>query len=367
MTNHAISHILIDPRIQDYPYTKQVLQKFPDAKVSTINVQDKDLTSAPWIRSKKTIYLTEFPGSFIKDCPATGSPYLCCKYRILSPVVGCPLDCSYCILQHYISQQPIRVYVNWEELFEQVKEYLSHYPNQLIRIGSGELADSLALEPNLEMAKNWIPFFGTLSNAVLELKTKTADIDWLETIPHNGRTAIGWSLNPQGLIDTEERGASMLDDRISAAAKVANWGYKVTFHFDPILNFPEWESEYQDLVKRLCAKVPAESVAWVSMGSLRFPPPLRETILKRFPKTQILKGEWIRGNDGKSRLIKPLRIKMFRNLYRWLMDGWGESVYVYLCMESASVWRESFGWEPKSREDVEQKFQDFWIKKIRLM
>jgi hypothetical protein len=55
---------------------------------------------------------------------------------------------------------------------------------------------------------------------------------------------------------------------------------------------------------------------------------------------------------------------MFRKLYRWLMDGWGKDVYVYLCMESASVWRESLGWEPKSREELEQKFQDFWMRKF---
>ena len=363
MISQVISHILLDSRIQDHPYTKHVLTKFPNAQISTVDTPNTE-SLTPWIRSKRTLYLTTFPSTFIKDCPATGSPYLCCRYRILSPVVGCSIDCSYCILQHYVGQQPIRVYVNWEELFDQVKGYTSQYPNQLIRVGSGELADSLALEPQLGMVARWIPFFGTLSNAVLELKTKSAKIDWLESIPHQGRTVIGWSLNPQQIIETEERGASSVDDRISAAVKVASWGYKVAFHFDPILNLPGWESQYQELVKQLCSAVPAESVAWVSLGSLRFPPPLREVIRKRFPKTNILTGEWIRGIDGKTRMIKPLRIKMFQKLCHWLINGWGENVYVYLCMESASIWRESLGWEPKSREEVEQKFQDFWVRKF---
>jgi hypothetical protein len=62
-------------------------------------------------------------------------------------------------------------------------------------------------------------------------------------------------------------------------------------------------------------------------------------------------------------LLKPIRIHLFRKMHQWLREGWGDDVYVYLCMESADVWRESLGWEPESRDQVEQKFQEFWEKK----
>ena len=67
--------------------------------------------------------------------------------------------------------------------------------------------------------------------------------------------------------------------------------------------------------------------------------------------------------DGKSRLIKPLRIDMFRKMQSWLYEGWGKDFYLYLCMESGDVWRESLGWEPMSRDEVEGKFQEYWERK----
>jgi spore photoproduct lyase len=363
MNDYTIRSILIARHVLHHPYVEHILNQFPTSRIEIIDSEKVDSLSLPWIRSKQTMLLTTFPGSFIKDCPATGHPYRCCRYRILSPVVGCPIDCSYCILQHYVGQRPITVYVNWDDLFPQVQKYLEDFPGCMVRIGSGELADSLALEPALGMAKTWIPFFATLPNAVLELKTKTAEVDWLKPIPHGGRTVIAWSLNPPEIAAENERFADMVEQRITAAAKVVSWGYKVAFHFDPILTIPGWDQMYRSLVQVLCHQVPAQTVSWVSLGSLRFPLPLRHIVRRRFPNSDILSGEWIRGMDGKSRLIKPLRIKMFKKVYQWLREGWGDQVYIYLCMESGDVWRESLGWEPKSRDEVERMFQVYWENK----
>jgi spore photoproduct lyase len=365
MTNHKISIILIDKDIQNHPYTEHILSLFPTAKKQIVESNDVKMQELSWYQSKRTIFLTTFPGSFIKDCPATSSPYLCCRYRILNPVIGCPFDCSYCILQHYLGLQPITVYVNWQNLYPQIQQYLVNYPNQLIRFGSGELTDSLALEPELGMVAEWVSFFSSLPNAVLELKTKSDEVDWLKSLPHGGKTVIAWSLNPSILNNSEERGADSVQNRIQAAAKVIQWGYRVAFHFDPILTVPGWEQLYHDLVYELCSKIPSKAVAWISLGSLRFPSPLKEIIHRRFPKSTILNGEWIRGLDGKYRLIKPQRIKMFRALGRWIKEGWSDDVYVYLCMESAEIWRESLGWEPGSRDRVEKKFQEFWQRKFQ--
>jgi len=245
-------------------------------------------------------------------------------------------------------------------MLDQIRYYAREYPNRLIRFGSGELADSLALEPELGMVPRWISAFADIPNAILELKTKTADVDWLAIIPHRGRTVIGWSVNPARIVEREERGAAPVEARIQAAARVAGWGYKVAFHFDPILRVEGWESQYRELIGLICGAVSARSVAWVSLGSLRFPPQLREIIRRRFPKSRILDGEWVIGMDGKHRLIKPLRIELFRKVHQWLREGWGDDICIYLCMEGAEVWRKSMGWEPMSRDEVERGFEESW-------
>ena len=57
-----------------------------------------------------------------------------------------------------------------------------------------------------------------------------------------------------------------------SASAVAAAGYRVAFHFDPMVLGTGWEAEYDQLVAELAAAVPAERVAWVSVGTLRFPP-----------------------------------------------------------------------------------------------
>ena len=47
------------------------------------------------------------------------------------------------------------------------------------RIGTGEITDSLALEPYTGMAREMIPYFAEQANVLLELKTKSDCVDKL--------------------------------------------------------------------------------------------------------------------------------------------------------------------------------------------
>jgi hypothetical protein len=73
-------------------------------------------------------------------------------------------------------------------------------------LGTGELSDSLALDSVFPISPILISFFAQRDHAVLELKTKSAEVDHLPHLDHRKRTIISWSLNPPEIIEGEEMG-----------------------------------------------------------------------------------------------------------------------------------------------------------------
>ncbi len=118
-----------------------------------------------------------------------------------------------------------------------------------------------------------MPLFASLPNAVLELKTKSDWIANLEGLEHRGRTVVSWSVNSRRICAGRgiESGESSRNG-IGAARRVQQWGYRVGFHFDPIVHYEGWEQEYRQAIGDIFAVVDPSRVAWVSLGALRFTP-----------------------------------------------------------------------------------------------
>ena len=100
---------------------------------------------------------------------------------------------------------------------------------------------------------------------------------------------------------------------------------------------------------RLGEAVPPEAVTWISLGGLRFLPPLRRLIWERFPPGALAAQEMVRAPDGKLRYFKNLRVEMYGSLQDLLREAL-PGVFVYLCMESPRVWQEVFGSAPLGDE-----------------
>jgi hypothetical protein len=58
-----------------------------------------------------------------------------------------------------------------------------------------------------------------MKNGVLELKTKSDNVDPILHLNHQGRTVVSWSLNPPKMIQEEEVKTALLKDRIEAEEK----------------------------------------------------------------------------------------------------------------------------------------------------
>lgn len=299
-----------------------------------------------------------YKGNFLKRCPGTPK-YLCCNYYVLNIQTNCNFDCHYCILQDYLNKDPLITYTNIQDALNQVKITLDNNPNKFYRIGTGELTDSLSIDHITNSSLTLIPFFNKCKNALLELKTKSNNINNLLKLKPEGNIVIAWSLNPQHIIDTFENKTASLSQRLEAVKQCSNKGYKIAFHFDPVILYPNWEKDYHALVKSINKFVPPENIVWISVAGLRYSAPLKKLVLERFPKTNLFNGEMIKALDGKYRYIRPLRVDMYKKMIQWIKEL-NNNIPIYFCMESSTVWNDVFGKQPEEIQNLKGIFGDTW-------
>jgi spore photoproduct lyase len=355
-----IRKIYVDQDVERAEISQRILSKLPRVEVEIVKTGDRErliLESQKLSISegKKYLWITSFKGGFVKPCPGTGRDYICCGYYVINEQMNCPLDCSYCVLQGYLNQRFITVYANVSDIAREISQLVDSRKGHLIRIGTGELTDSLALDPWTGFNQDLIEKTAALP-IILELKTKTGMVRHLPTVARRN-IVLSWSINPSEVISSEEHKSAILEERIQSAVMMVKKGYRLGFHLDPIIECENWQEKYGRLIRYLTASVTETDVMWLSLGALRFPPHLKPIMEKRFPKTKITGGELIQGQDGKMRYFRPEREKLFRFIYQEIRSRW-KNIFIYFCMENKAVWDSVMGFSPDSNELLDQMFQE---------
>ena len=362
ITDYQPEILLLEEGVEEYPLAQEVLSRLPDIprqKFQDISMLTQQMKSSQYDvfgEGKKRLAVSRFKGSFLKKCPGISPGMVCCNYYVVNLAKNCIYDCSYCFLQDFLGNNPMQVaYVNVEDLLGELEEVFTQYPDRNFRVGTGELTDSLALDAIVPYTAYLLPFFNQQSNAVLELKTKSDQIANL--LDHSDPTNIivSWSLNPQTVIDQEEKGTPSLAQRLESAKACLDKGYRIGFHFDPIVLIPGWEDAYQQLVNILCDSLPIAKVEWVSLGSFRYRPSLKSIIKNRHPQTHLFTSEHLPSKDGKFRYLRPLRNHAYKTIRGYLKSRL-EELNIYICMETQEIWEGVTGKTPRSDEKLDQFF-----------
>ena len=361
MFQYIPERIIIDKAVVAEPLTEQICEHFSDVPRQVVenfawhhDEFGTDPLRNPLTKGKKTLHLKYFKGKSIKACPGFSNELVCCNYFTLDLIENCPFECTYCILQAFLNKPVITIHANLEEILEQVGRLTSSQPGTLFRVGTGEHSDSLALDHILGVKAHVIRYFAKLPNALLELKTKSKHVDHLLDLPHGGKTVISWSVNPEIIVEQEEHKTARLTERLEAARKVSEAGYKVAFHFDPMINYPEWEKGYQNLVDQIFGSVPPDRIAWISLGALRYISSLKSVVDERFPNSRIFLGEFVPGKDGKMRYLSKIRQRMFRKVQQRIKKL-APRIPTYLCMENSTIWEKTMAYQPQDAKVLEDK------------
>ncbi|MCP4471790.1 MAG: DNA photolyase [Gammaproteobacteria bacterium] len=292
-------------------------------------------------------------------CPVASAHTLCCNLQTLDAVDNCGYGCSYCSIQSFFDGKQI----GFDKDFVNKLKNLELDAQQIYHIGTGQSSDSLMWGNSHGVLDALIDFARTHPNVILELKTKSANVNHLLRVQAPKNILCTWSLNTPTLIQFEEHGTATLDKRLHAARRVADAGYLVGFHFHPIVHYDQWQRDYALVVRQLDALFKAEEVALVSMGTLTYIKSVMREIRKRAIPTQILKMPMVDTNGKQS---YPVEIKhaLFSQVYNRFPERWKNDVFFYLCMEDRRLWKPVFGYEYASNTGFEAAMKEAYMDKI---
>ena len=371
--DYKITRVFVDNHVKKKAIVKDFIEKSKPRKIIfTDQAHVKEgLKTYPFDDGKRSVFLSQSKGRYFKTCPGMEKPYICCNLGVLNIISNCPMSCSYCFLQFYLNSPVTTVYTDFSRVTSELKVTSKAHPEIFFRVTTGELSDSLALDRETGFSARLIEIFKDIPNAILELKTKTSFVNHLLRLNHGGRTVISWSLNPQRVIDKEEKGTASLEKRITTASKAQEAGYLLGFHFDPLIHYPQWEKDYEETVKLLFEKVSPFRIAWISLGSLRFAPGMEEEIKRAHPSSKLPYGEMVVASCGKKRYVKPIRLRLYQKMIDWIKKYGGQDVLVYLCMETPEAWEKTMSFKPESTahldfvfaESLHQRFEYLFTKK----
>src|SRR5579863_5183792 len=256
----------------------------------------------PFGAGKRRMIVARRKTPFLMACPAGSSKFACCGYLVLTLASNCPMDCSYCFLQEYLADNPaFQVYANFADSFAELDRLIQSAPGRSFRVGTGELADSLAFDSITGISRELVEFFAARENLTLELKTKTDEIENLLGLDPRGRVLVSWTLSPDAVYRSSELRTASPTARIAAARAVLDAGYRVAFHFDPLIAYPGAEHDYLLLIDELLETISPKKISFISMGGLRMTPTLRSAARSRFPSDPMLCGEDVLAADGRFR------------------------------------------------------------------
>jgi spore photoproduct lyase len=342
--SYSPEQIYVWQPVAQHPETLRILNLFPSAPVQYVTNQRLALSQATppglQIREAKQILLIGKTSAFVHAFTGRPGQSLCCRpYHKLVPLSnGCPYFCTYCYLAFiYRSYSPwIKININHETMFSQIRRLAGR--EKTVSLNMGEMLDSLALDHITQLMLRLIPFMADVPNACLMLLTKSANVQNLLSQKPIPNAVISWSLNPDFVIRNFEFGTASLDERLDAAKRCRQHGWRIRFRIDPGILYPDWKNGYAELVQKALAAVEPENI---TLGMLRLLPGHKKLARQAYgpDADALLQADLVEGaGDEKWRYKTENRIAFYRFLINVIQDC-NPNIGISLCRESEEVWQ----------------------------
>jgi spore photoproduct lyase len=354
--------IFIDKRSVGSPVAKRLLELAPTTKIQICESKPQitssgNFTGDEYARSKKLLFITEHAGLFFKRCPGAKKGLACCNYFVLNLGLQCDMDCSYCYLQSFINTPYTIIYSNIDQALIELQNIYNDSPNTLVRIGTGEVIDSLSLDPLSLYSKTLMSFFKDKPNWKLEFKTKSNYVDQFIDEEHAGNVIVSWSINPQYIVGREEHRTASLAQRLEAAKKCLDKKFQIAFHIDPVIWHEEWKTNYTLLIDEITSRFKPTDMPYISIGSLRFKAEQKDMMRERFGMSSLVtQAEMFSGAAGKMRYDQALREEMFQFIIQEFKKR-DISWKIFLCMETPETWINATGDVPMKKDEIRGLFK----------
>jgi spore photoproduct lyase len=341
---------------------------FPNDKIEIVESRPDlfakgDMSAQDYARSKKNLFITEHAGEFFKRCPGAKKGLACCNYFVLNLGQQCDMDCSYCYLQSFLNTPYTVIYSNIDKALQELEQMYKDHSQSRVRVGTGEVVDSLSLDPLTFYSHDLVEFFRDKPLWNVEFKTKSAFIENLLTVPAHSNAIVSWSINPQFIVESEEHGTASLRERLTAARQCLDKGYQIAFHIDPVIWHEEWKGNYFSLIQQIGQMFKPQDLPYISLGALRFQPEQKDIMRERFGmKSWVNRAEMFKSSTGKMRYDQSLREEMFQFIikeFKNLDPKWK----IFLCMETPETWVGVTGELPYKQEPIRSLFRPIQVEK----
>lgn len=285
---NPFSHIYVEKDAYSYSFTQNILEKFKEASIITIQkYQDLFFRSNQDFRMEKEsqkLILAVKRGNFIYSGPAVCQNFGHRHFYYTSCLINCLYDCEYCFLQGMASSANLLAFVNIEDFFDEAAQNLEDNSYLTLSYDS----DILAFENIVPYTHSWMKFAIEHPHIEFEVRTKSANTEAIADIipPPNG--ILAWTLSPENVIQRYEKKTPNLQSRISAIKRAIKEGWKVRLCFDPVIRIPDWQNIYKSLIEEVFSNISATKIQDVSIGSFRMNEEYFKKLLKVNPKSGLL-------------------------------------------------------------------------------
>lgn len=301
--------IYLEKAYKDNKITKNVLSKYDKKEVLLIenykNTFDKNMywkwkkaIVIAWIKNAITVapfwYGHSWGGYFFKNS------------------LNCVYDCKYCYLKWSFKNDMTVIFVNYDDIKKQILNAIESFRKKdkesAIWFYASDYSDNLAIDDLTLFTQEFIPFFESLENVKMEIRTKSINIKNILKFDNIKNTEIAFSLNPSEVIKEYELLTSSLDMRISAIHKLLKKNINVWIRFIPLLEISNYEKIYTDFLNYLISQLDFSQIYSIFIWWLLYTKEDYSKMLHKEPYLDLLykledSGDWFYREDRKIRIF----------------------------------------------------------------
>ncbi len=284
LLNKSFSHIYIEKEARQYVESQKILKRFPNSKIIEIdsykeifsknnqNFTLQKTTPKLILAVKKENYIYE--GA--KVCESFGNE----NFYYSSSVLNCVYDCEYCYLQGVYSSGNIVIFVNLEDMFQEIERILKE---RSMYICISYDTDLMALEEITGFVKRWYDFVKKHRNLKIELRTKSSSIKVFSELKPNPNFIVAWTISPKEFAKQFEKRAVSFEKRVESAKILIEAGWTVRICFDPMIKVEDFYTVYGEMIDETFKEIDGAKILDVSIGTFR----ISKEYMKRMKKNRV--------------------------------------------------------------------------------
>jgi spore photoproduct lyase len=282
--------IYIEKSLINHPRAINIIKRFKRKTVITCNhygeIFNRKKQSFRQQKENPALIIAEKKGKRVLETPPNfgigGN-----RNFYFSHLLNCPFDCRYCFLQGMYQSAHYLLFINYEDFMNEIK-VITEESLEPTYFFSGYDSDSLAYEPITQFIGNFLPFFSKHPKAILELRSKSANVKELLKYNPPQNCIVAYSLNPEVLVKKVEHKTASLEKRLNAIKALADHGYRIGLRFDPLIYDDKFYTLYDDLLQKVKRLNIDNKIHSISTGILRFPEKMHQKIIRNYPNDKLL-------------------------------------------------------------------------------